>query len=158
MTERSGHAEQHLPSLGCSRDDLETPALCIDLDLMEKNIRRVVAACDAAGVSWRPHVKGHRSGAIGVREVAAGAIGLTCAKLGEAEALANAGVGDILLPYPLNPVNASRVAALHDGVAIDSARRIVVSGKPDEVLLNPTHERLHAFLSRFDEARRRAPT
>ena len=97
MTERSGPAGQHLPSPGCSRDDLETPALCIDLDLMEENIRRVAAACSAAGASWRPHVKGHRSGAIGARQVAAGAIGLTCAKLGEAELMAAAGVHDLLV-------------------------------------------------------------
>ena len=97
MMERSGRAGRHSPSLGCSRDDLDTPALCIDLDLMEENIRRVAAACGEAGVSWRPHVKGHRCGAIGAREVAAGAIGLTCAKLGEAELMAAAGVQDLLV-------------------------------------------------------------
>ncbi len=97
MTERSGRCGRHLPSLGCNRDELDTPALCIDLDLMEENIRRVAASCRASGVSWRPHVKGHRSGAIGARQVAAGAIGLTCAKLGEAELMAAAGVRDLLV-------------------------------------------------------------
>jgi D-serine deaminase-like pyridoxal phosphate-dependent protein len=83
--------------LGCTKDDLDTPALCLDLDVMDDNIRLVVEACRAAGVAWRPHVKGHRCGAIGAREVAAGAIGLTCAKLGEAELMAEAGVRDLLI-------------------------------------------------------------
>lgn len=85
------------PPLGCAKEDLDTPALCLDLDVMEDNMRRVAEACSAAGVGWRPHVKGHRCGAIGAREVAAGAIGLTCAKLGEAEVMAAAGVRDLLI-------------------------------------------------------------
>ncbi len=85
------------PLLGCSRDELDTPALCLDLDVMDDNIRLVVEECRASGVAWRPHVKGHRCGAIGAREVAAGAIGLTCAKLGEAELMAEAGVRDLLI-------------------------------------------------------------
>jgi len=83
--------------LGCTKDELDTPALCLDLDVMDENIGLVVEACGAAGVAWRPHVKGHRCGAIGAREVAAGAIGLTCAKLGEAELMARAGVRDLLI-------------------------------------------------------------
>ena len=86
-----------LPPLGCGPDDLETPALCLDLDVMEENIRRIALACSEAGVAWRPHVKGHRSGAIGSKELAAGAIGLTCAKLGEAELMAAAGIRDLLV-------------------------------------------------------------
>jgi D-serine deaminase-like pyridoxal phosphate-dependent protein len=86
-----------IPPLGCGKDGLDTPALCIDLDVMDGNIRRVVEACRAAGVAWRPHVKGHRCGAIGAWEVEAGAIGLTCAKLGEAELMAQAGVRDLLI-------------------------------------------------------------
>lgn len=85
------------PTLGCSLDELETPALCLDLDVMEENVRRIARACSQAGVAWRPHVKGHRAGAIGLRELEAGAIGLTCAKLGEAELMAAAGVRDLLV-------------------------------------------------------------
>ncbi len=88
---------ESLPPLGCGPDDLETPALCLDLDVMEENIRRIALACSEAGVAWRPHVKGHRSGAIGSKELTAGAIGLTCAKLGEAELMAAAGIRDLLV-------------------------------------------------------------
>lgn len=88
---------ENVPPLGCTKDDLDTPALCLDLDVMDENISRMAQACSAAGVAWRPHVKGHRCGEIGAREVAAGAIGLTCAKLGEAELMARAGVHDLLI-------------------------------------------------------------
>jgi len=96
MTGGRGIGER-LPALGCTADDLDTPALCLDLDALERNIRRLAAACAAEGVSWRPHVKGHRSGPIAAMEIAAGAIGVTCAKLGEAELMAAAGVRDLLI-------------------------------------------------------------
>ncbi|MBL8826413.1 MAG: DSD1 family PLP-dependent enzyme [Planctomycetaceae bacterium] len=85
------------PPLGCSKDDLDTPALCLDLDVMDENIRLISAACRAKGVNWRPHVKGHKVGSIGKAEVDAGALGLTCAKLAEAEIMAAAGVKDLLI-------------------------------------------------------------
>ena len=66
------------PRAGVAQTDLDTPALCLDLDVLEENIRRVAALCADAGVAWRPHVKGHRSGWIGAKEVASGAVGLTC--------------------------------------------------------------------------------
>ena len=85
------------PPLGCTRDDLDTPALCLDLDVMEANIRRISSACQEHKVAWRPHVKGHKVGSIGKSEVDAGALGLTCAKLAEAEIMAAAGVRDLLI-------------------------------------------------------------
>jgi D-serine deaminase-like pyridoxal phosphate-dependent protein len=97
MTEPSDRRVSGAPALGCTPDALDTPALCLDLDVMDENIRRIAASCNAAGVSWRPHVKGHRSASIGAREVAGGALGLTCAKLGEAELMAAAGVRDLLI-------------------------------------------------------------
>jgi D-serine deaminase-like pyridoxal phosphate-dependent protein len=87
----------HEPARGLSRDDLPTPALCVDLDAMERNIDRIAAFCREAGVGWRPHAKGHRSAAIARRQLAAGAHGVTCAKLGEAEVMAAGGVTDILV-------------------------------------------------------------
>ena len=78
-------------------DALDTPALLVDLDIMEANIARVAEACRAQGVAWRPHFKGHKTIEIARKQIAAGAIGLTCAKLGEAEVLADAGIRDILI-------------------------------------------------------------
>ena len=67
--------------------ELDTPALCLDLDRFERNLQTVVNLCRERGVDWRPHAKCHKSQDVGSRLVAAGALGLTCAKLGEAEVL-----------------------------------------------------------------------
>lgn len=64
---------------------------------MEANIARIVAACRAHGVAWRPHSKAHKTPEIAQIQIAAGAIGVTCAKLGEAEVMAAAGIRDILI-------------------------------------------------------------
>ncbi len=80
-----------------SKTELDTPALLVDLDLMEANIAHVAQACRAQGVNWRPHVKSHKTIEIARKQIAAGAIGVTCAKLGEAEVLAAAGIHDILI-------------------------------------------------------------
>lgn len=85
------------PAPGARLDALPTPALCVDLEAMERNIGRLAAFCRERGVGWRPHAKGHRSAAIAQRQIAAGAHGVTCAKLGEAEVLAAGGVADILV-------------------------------------------------------------
>jgi D-serine deaminase-like pyridoxal phosphate-dependent protein len=85
------------PPLGSTKEALDTPALCLDLGIMEANIRAVAATCRQHGVAWRPHAKGHKVPAIARQELAAGALGITCAKLGEAEIMAAAGVRDILI-------------------------------------------------------------
>ena len=63
---------------------LDTPALLVDLDVMAANMSRIVAACRAGGVAWRPHSKAHKTPEIAKMQMAAGAIGVTCAKVGEA--------------------------------------------------------------------------
>ncbi|MCI0546778.1 MAG: D-TA family PLP-dependent enzyme [Candidatus Rokubacteria bacterium] len=80
--------------------ELDTPAVTVHLDVMEDNIRRVQAHLDRHGVRNRPHVKTHKIPAIGRLQMAAGAIGITCQKLGEVEVFADAGVADdVLLTY-----------------------------------------------------------
>jgi D-serine deaminase-like pyridoxal phosphate-dependent protein len=80
-------------------DDLDTPALLIDLDIVERNIRRMQDYCDARGLALRPHIKTHKIPALAHRQVAAGARGVTCQKIGEAEVMAAAGLSDILITY-----------------------------------------------------------
>jgi D-serine deaminase-like pyridoxal phosphate-dependent protein len=77
--------------------ELDTPAVTVDLDIMERNIRRVQAHLDRHGIGNRPHVKTHKVPAIGKLQMAAGAIGIVCQKVGEAEVFADAGVADDLL-------------------------------------------------------------
>ena len=76
---------------------LDTPALLLDLAAYERNVARMAAHFRAAGVNWRPHTKGQKVPALVHHELAAGAIGATCAKLGEAEVLADAGIDNILV-------------------------------------------------------------
>ncbi|WP_375409873.1 D-TA family PLP-dependent enzyme, partial [uncultured Methylobacterium sp.] len=76
-----------------------TPAVVVDLDVAEANIARVQASCDRAGLANRPHVKTHKSPELAKLQVAAGARGITCQKLGEAEVMAEAGLDDILISY-----------------------------------------------------------
>jgi D-serine deaminase-like pyridoxal phosphate-dependent protein len=94
--------------------DLPTPCVVIDHARVERNLARMQAATSAKGVRLRPHAKTHKSIEMARRQVAAGAVGICCAKLGEAEVFAAAGIEDIRLPYPLNPANAARVASLLD--------------------------------------------
>jgi D-serine deaminase-like pyridoxal phosphate-dependent protein len=78
-----------------------SPAVVINLDRVERNIARVQAACEAAGVANRPHIKTHKSPEIARMQREAGASGITCQKIGEAEVMAEAGLDDILISYNL---------------------------------------------------------
>jgi len=83
--------------VGLPKSALDTPALLVDLDILASNIGRISDVCRANGVSWRPHIKGQKVIEIAKMQMAAGAIGVTCAKLGEAEVMAAAGIKDILV-------------------------------------------------------------
>jgi D-serine deaminase-like pyridoxal phosphate-dependent protein len=82
---------------GVSKLDLDTPALCVDLDKMEKNIATMQAALKKFGLPSRPHAKTHKCAAIAKYQLSTGSIGICCAKLSEAEALAAQGIGKILM-------------------------------------------------------------
>jgi D-serine deaminase-like pyridoxal phosphate-dependent protein len=91
---------------------LRTPAILIDRAKALRNLDRMQAEANANGIRLRPHSKTHKSPLIAQWQLDRGAIGICCAKLGEAEVFANSGIADIRLPYPLNPANADRVVAL----------------------------------------------
>jgi D-serine deaminase-like pyridoxal phosphate-dependent protein len=93
--------------------ELETPVLTADLDAIERNISRMQAYCDEHGVELRPHIKTHKLPELARLQLEAGAVGVTCQKLGEAEVMADAGIEDILLSFPLvGSAKAERLAAL----------------------------------------------
>jgi len=101
------------PPLGSTKDALDTPALCIDLDAMERNIQAIAKLCREHHIAWRPHSKGHKSPAIAKLEIAAGAPGITCAKLGEAEVMAAHGIRDLLVAnLVVGPHKVRRLVAL----------------------------------------------
>lgn len=101
--------------------DLDTPSLYIDLDVLERNIARMQQQCRAWGVGLRPHVKTHKIPEITELQLAAGAIGITVAKVGEAEVLPG---DDVLIAYPLVKAKLPRLRELakqrHVTVAVDS--------------------------------------
>src|SRR5215813_9733090 len=84
-----------------SRANLNTPALLLDLDALDRNIAAMAAHCKAAGIKLRPHAKGAKSIAIARRQVAAGAVGICCATLGEAEVIAGSGIDGVLITSPV---------------------------------------------------------
>ena len=107
-------------------DDIDTPFAAIDLDVVENNIRVTQHYCDQHGIKNRPHIKTHKLPAIAHMQLRAGAVGITCQKLGEAEVMEAAGLDDILLSFPLvGTAKAERLAALASeakvAVAADSA-------------------------------------
>ena len=103
-----------------------SPAVVIDLDVVECNIMRVQAACDAAGLSNRPHIKTHKSPLIAAMQREAGAKGITCQKLGEAEVMADGGLDDILISY--NILGTDKVARL--GQLLSRAQVTVAADNP----------------------------
>src|SRR5213594_3269324 len=96
-----------------SREDVPTPALMLDLDRFERNLARMPAHARAAGKQILPHAKTHRCPEIARRQIAAGALGVACAKLGEAEVMAAAGVRGLLITTEVvSPASVARRIAL----------------------------------------------
>ena len=83
--------------IGMAKGALDTPALCLDIKTVEDNLAKMAAFFEPLPSALRPHFKTHKSPILAQMQIAAGAIGITCAKLGEAEVLAQAGVKDILI-------------------------------------------------------------
>ncbi len=105
---------RHLIGQQGSRMALNTPALVIDRDALERNIATMAAFAKAQGLGLRPHAKTHKSADIAKLQLKAGALGVCCAKLGEAEALADGGIEAILITSPVvTPQAIARLAALH---------------------------------------------
>ena len=78
-----------------TRGELDTPALLLDLDRFEANVRRLSSAIAEGGKDWRPHSKGHKSPWIARRQMELGAIGVTCAKVSEAEVMVDGGIPSV---------------------------------------------------------------
>ena len=110
---------------GWREDQVLTPALLVDLDALEANLARMAAATRAAGVALRPHGKMHKSADVARLQVAAGAVGLCCQKVSEAEAFVRAGIADVLVTNQIvDPAKVDRLARLAGmatvGVCVDA--------------------------------------
>lgn len=109
-------------------DAIDTPALLVDRDVLRANVESMAALARGAGVALRPHAKTHKMPQVARMQLDAGAVGLTVAKLGEAEVLADAGVHDLLVAYPIvGPLKLARLVALARRLASAPAGRVAVS-------------------------------
>lgn len=81
--------------------ELPTPAVCIDLDILQSNIQNMAHMAKQNGLKLRPHIKTHKMPQIAKMQMEAGAVGVTCAKVSEAEVMAGSGIKDILIAYPI---------------------------------------------------------
>ncbi len=99
--------------VGQSIENLDTPAYCLDIALLDANIQQMASFLAERGKQWRPHAKCHKSPEVANRQVAAGAIGVTVAKVSEAEVYADAGISDILIAnLVVGPHKLKRLAVL----------------------------------------------
>ncbi len=141
-----------------------TPSVVVDLDRVERNVARVQALCDKAGVANRPHIKTHKIPSLAKLQLERGAHGITCQKLGEAEVMADAGIDDILISYNLvGPARAARLGALARdctvAVAADNpvtlnnyAEAGRIAGRPIEVVIECDTGRKRAGVETANEA------
>jgi D-serine deaminase-like pyridoxal phosphate-dependent protein len=102
--------------------DLETPAILIDVDVMERNLRRVADYARQHGLRLRPHTKTHKIPALACRQLALGAAGIAVAKVSEAEVMAESGTPDLLIAYPV--LGASKLERL---VRLAARTRVTVA-------------------------------
>ncbi|MFJ8476511.1 alanine racemase [Kitasatospora sp. NPDC094011] len=116
-------------------DDLDTPDIMVDLDVLRRNIDRMATALRAKGLRLRPHAKTHKMPEIAELQLAAGAVGLTVATIGEAEVFADHGAADLFIAYPLwvGPRQAERLRRLSTRVRIaigtDSVEAVEAAGR-----------------------------
>jgi D-serine deaminase-like pyridoxal phosphate-dependent protein len=140
---------RHLIGQQGSRRSLNTPALVLDLDMLDRNIAEMATFAKAHKVNLRPHSKTHKSADIARRQIKAGALGVCCAKLGEAEALGEAGVESLHITSPVvTPQAITRLIELNGKigglmVVVDHAANVdalaaaaVKAGKPLTVVVD----------------------
>jgi D-serine deaminase-like pyridoxal phosphate-dependent protein len=131
---------------------VDTPALVVDYDLLMANIQRLQTACDAAGLQLRPHIKAHKTPEVAHLQLQAGAVGVTAAKLGEAEVMATAGVPDIFIANQIvGETKLRRLVALARrvpklSVAVDSlevaapmSEALTAAGQTLDILIEVDH-------------------
>ena len=113
-------------------EQLRTPTLFVDADILEANLARMQDTLASAGLGLRCHTKTHKCPELARRQLAAGAVGVCCAKVGEAEAMVDAGVEEVLITSPIaTSDSAARVVALAAAAPV----RIVVDSLPGAALL-----------------------
>jgi len=114
--------------------DLETPSVLIDLDIMQNNITRMQEHCNALGLAFRPHIKTHKIPDIAKLQIEAGAVGVACQKVSEAEVFTQAGINNVQIPYNIvGPQKTARLVdlALYNKVTVSADHPTVIAGLSD---------------------------
>ena len=115
--------------IGMPAEAVDTPALVLDLDILDRNLKRMADTADRAGVCLRPHAKSHKCPMIARKQMALGAVGVCCQKVSEAEAMVEGGVPDVLVTYEIvGEPKVRRLAAL-----ARHARVAAIADHPDQV-------------------------
>jgi D-serine deaminase-like pyridoxal phosphate-dependent protein len=127
-------APQYRGFLKKSVNDLPTPALLIDLDIMERNLQALATYMKGKPATFRPHAKAHKSPAIGKLQIASGARGLCAAKLGEADVLVRGGIRDVLITAEV--VGTLKIKRLMDLLAITPNVKAVVDNEQNAMDLS----------------------
>src|SRR5262249_17202777 len=130
-------AENNL--IGLNKADLPTPALLVDLDLFEANLKTLADHCKKTGCGFRPHAKTHKCPEIGKRQVESGALGVSAATIPEAESMIAAGIRGVLLTSPI--VEKHKIGRLVDLVK-----------KGGDLLVAVSHVRMAELLAEATEA------
>lgn len=119
--------------------DLETPSVLIDLGRMEANIHRMQDYCNQHGLKFRPHIKTHKIPEIAQMQLAAGAVGIACQKLTEAQIFIDEGINDIQIPYNIvGPQKTARLAdlSLYNRITVSADHPAVIAGLSDAAKAN----------------------
>lgn len=125
--------------MSTSIEDLDTPVLLWDLDILQHNISEMATVAADAGIRLRPHTKTHKTPEVARMQVDAGATGITVAKLGEAEVMAEAGFNDLLIAYPI--LGAAKLARLRELMERAQVRVSLDSLEVAEGLATVGHDR-----------------
>jgi D-serine deaminase-like pyridoxal phosphate-dependent protein len=146
--------------------EFDTPFVAIDLDRVDRNISVVQDYCDRHALACRPHVKTHKLPQLAREQIAAGAVGITCQKLGEAEVMASAGLTDILIAFPLlgserlrrlaEVASATRLTLVGDSIAVVDGLSSTLTRAGAEAISSSSATL--AFAAQELKRRRRLPT
>jgi D-serine deaminase-like pyridoxal phosphate-dependent protein len=120
-------------------DELETPSVLIDLDRMERNIARMQNYCNEHGLGFRPHIKTHKIPDIARLQIEAGAVGIACQKLTEAQVFIDEGFDNIQIPYNIvGPQKTARLAdmSMYNRITVSADHPAVIAGLSDAARAN----------------------
>ena len=128
-------------------NNLDTPALLLDIDILEKNIKEIVDFANKYEVNYRPHIKTHKSINIAKKQIEQGAIGVTVATVGEAEVMSNGGIKDILVAYPIaTKIKLERILKIMDKSKVTITVDSITQAKLLQTFFEKKNKKLNVWI------------